>query len=48
MSVADELEQEDRQAFDDEIIKAFGLNLDKQIVYDSLLSLVSIRLTAND
>lgn len=48
MCVADELEQEDRQAFDDAVISAFNLNISRQHVYDSLLSLVEIRLTATD
>ena len=46
LDVADELEQLDRQAFDDAVIKAFGLNIDRQRIYDSLLSLVEIRQTA--
>lgn len=44
--VADELEQADRQAFDDAVIAAFRLNVDRQRIYDSLLSLVEIRQTA--
>jgi hypothetical protein len=46
LNVADELEQADRQAFDDTIMAAFGLAIDKQRVYDALLSLVEIRRTA--
>lgn len=44
--VADELEQEDRCAFDDAVIAAFGLQVDREQVYDALRSLVAIRLTA--
>jgi hypothetical protein len=46
LDVADELEQADRQAFDDAIIAAFGLGTDRQRIYDALLSLVEIRQTA--
>ena len=46
LDVADELEQEDRKAFDDAVITAFGLGIDRQRIYDSLLSLVEIRRTA--
>lgn len=46
LSVADELEQEDRCAFDDAVIAAFGLEVDREQVYDALRSLVEIRLTA--
>ena len=46
LNVADELEQPDRQIFDDAIIAAFNLNIDRQRVYDALLSLVGIRQTA--
>ena len=44
--VADELEQADRQAFDDAVISAFGLEIDRQRTYDALLALVEIRQTA--
>jgi hypothetical protein len=44
--VADELEQADRQAFDDAVIAAFRLDIDRQRIYDALLSLVKIRQTA--
>ena len=47
LSIADELEQNDRQAFDDVIISVFNLNVNRQDIYDSLLSLVEIRQTAN-
>lgn len=46
MNVADELEQADRQAFDDAVIAVFGLNIEREHIYESLLSLVEIRLTA--
>lgn len=46
MNVADELEQADRQDFDDAVITAFGLEIDRQRIYDALLSLVEIRQTA--
>lgn len=46
--VADELEQTDRKDFDDAVVAAFGLNLDRQRVYDGLLSLAEIRRTATE
>jgi len=46
MDVADELEQADRQTFDDAIIAAFGINVTRQRIYDGLLSLVEVRQTA--
>lgn len=46
LNVTDELEQADRQAFDDAVISAFGLEVDRQRIYGSLLSLVAIRRTA--
>lgn len=46
LDVADELEQADRQAFDDAVIAAFRLGIDRQRIYDALLSLVGIRQTA--
>jgi hypothetical protein len=45
-SVADELEQADRIAFDDTILLVFNINVNRQTIYDSLLALVEIRLTA--
>lgn len=45
--VADELEQNDRQKLDDIILSAYGLDVSRDRIYDSLLNLVSIRLTAN-
>lgn len=47
LNVADELEQKDRQAFDDAVIEAFGLSLPREQLYDNLRALVEIRLTAN-
>jgi predicted RNA methylase len=46
LNIADELEQPDRHTFDDVVISAYRLNIDKQYIYDSLLSLVEIRMTA--
>ncbi|MES2266802.1 MAG: N-6 DNA methylase [Bacteroidota bacterium] len=45
-SVADELEQSDRIAFDDTVLAVFNINVNRQTIYDSLLALVEIRLTA--
>lgn len=47
LNIADELEQTDRQEFDDAVIEAFNLNITREYIYNSLLSLVEIRLTAN-
>jgi len=47
LDVADELEEIDRQAFDDVVIDAFGLDINRQRIYDALLSLVEIRQTAS-
>ncbi len=46
LDVADELEQADRQVFDDLIIEVYKLNVNRQHIYDCLLSLVEIRITA--
>jgi hypothetical protein len=43
--IADELEQPDRIAFDNTVLQAFGLEIPREIIYESLLSLVAIRLT---
>ena len=48
LGVADELEQRDRQEFDDVVIEAFGLNVGREVIYESLRGLIAIRLTAND
>ncbi|OYD43611.1 N-6 DNA methylase [Sphingobacterium cellulitidis] len=45
-SIADELEQPDRIAFDEAVLSAFNLNVNRQTIYDSILALVEIRLTA--
>lgn len=45
--VADELEQADRQEFDDQIIGALGLDVEREQIYDGLRGLVEIRATAN-
>ena len=47
LCVGDELEQEDRRAFDDAVIGAFGLQLEREWVYDCLRRLLEIRATAN-
>lgn len=44
--VADELEQADRQAFDETVIAAFGLSISRHRIYNALLSLVGIRQAA--
>ena len=46
-SIADELEQQDRQFFDDAIISAYGLTISRESIYECLRTLVGIRLTAN-
>jgi len=46
MDVADELEQADRQAFDDTVLAVFNIAVDRQHIYDCLLCLVEIRQTA--
>lgn len=46
LGVADELEQDDRQRFDDTVISAFDLNVERERIYDGLRSLVEIRRTA--
>ena len=46
LDVADELEEEDRQSFDDAVLQAFGLNVARETIYDSLLALLAIRQTA--
>ncbi len=44
--VADELEKNDRKHFDATVIRAFGLSVTRDQVYDSLVRLVEIRQTA--
>ncbi len=46
LPVADELEQADRIAFDDTVIKAFALSISRDDIYNSILTLVEIRQTA--
>ncbi len=46
LSVADELEQNDRKTFDDVVISSFNLGVTRDAIYDSLLALIEIRLTA--
>ena len=48
LTVSDELEQVDRIAFDNAVIEAFGLNIARSNIYDSLLSLFEIRRTATE
>ena len=45
-NIADELEQGDRQVFDDTVIGAFGLDIEREHIYESLRGLVEIRATA--
>ena len=47
LGIADELEQADRQEFDDQIIEALGLHVEREQIYDCLRGLVEIRSTAN-
>lgn len=48
LPVADELEQQDRIAFDDAVIDAFNLEVLRVDVYSSLLALIEIRRTATE
>ena len=48
LGVADELEQADRQLFDDTVIRAFGLRVQREHIYENLRELVEIRTTANN
>ena len=45
-TVEDELEQADRQEFDDTVIEAFGLDVLREDVHESLRTLVGIHLAA--
>ena len=47
-NVADELEQADRQEFDDCVIQILGLPVEREQVYDCLRRLVEIRLAAKN
>ncbi len=46
MSIADELEKTDRIAFDDTVLAAFNITISRQTIYNSLLIIVGIRLSA--
>ena len=46
LQTADELEQADRHGFDETVIKAFKLNVERTTIYGSLEKLVEIRRTA--
>jgi hypothetical protein len=46
LAVADELEQRDRQHFDDIVLEAYGLEVDRDHIYEALLGLVGIRQAA--
>jgi len=48
LTVADELEQTDRIAFDETVIAAFGLAVTRDEIYSALLALVEIRRTATE
>ena len=48
MQVADELEELDRKNFDDIVIKAFGLNVSREHIYECLRNLLSIRQAATE
>ncbi|MFN3703831.1 N-6 DNA methylase [Thermomonas sp.] len=48
LAVADELEQADRKAFDDAVLRAFGIQVPRQRIYDALLALISIREAATN
>ncbi|MEI3799681.1 MULTISPECIES: N-6 DNA methylase [unclassified Chitinophaga] len=48
LPIADELVQADRIAFDDVIIEAFGLDVSRRAIYESVLFLVKIRQTATE
>lgn len=43
LEITDELNSADRQKFDDEVIRSFGLNVSRDEVYDSFKKLISIR-----
>lgn len=46
--VVDELQSRDRQLFDNAVISAFGLSVDRERIYSSLKRLVAIRLAATE
>ena len=43
MEIADELEQDDRMTFDDVILDAFEIAVERETIYDSLRALTEIR-----
>ena len=47
LNVDDELEQRDRQVFDDVVIRSFGLSVSRERIYEDLRVLLGIRLCAN-
>lgn len=47
LCVADELEQDDRRLLDQTVIKALNIDVRIEDIYESILALVEIRLTAN-
>ena len=46
LEIADELEKQDRQDFDDAVISSFNLNVTRSDAYESIIKLVAIRQTA--
>lgn len=46
LEIADELEKQDRQDFDDAVINSFNLNVTRSDVYENIIKLVAIRQTA--
>ena len=47
LEVADELDQDDRIAFDEVVFNAFGITVAREVVYDSLRALTEIRQSVN-
>ncbi len=48
LRAVDEFELKDRQHFDDTVIEVFQLPVSRERVYESLIQLVAIRLTATE
>ncbi|MFT4203617.1 MAG: N-6 DNA methylase [Chitinophagaceae bacterium] len=46
LNIADELESEDRQYFDDTVLEILNIPVTRETIYNSLLALIEIRLTA--
>ena len=46
LPIAQELEQQDRNEFDDEVLDAFGISEYKEQIQQSLIQLYNIRLSA--